>query len=310
MSLFRKKAVFAAKVEATPGTAETLASADAAFLASEMNIQRTSTVIEREATGSFGKRASSVSGARGSYSFRIDLAWDGTTTLPAFATVLLAGCGYVNSSGTLTPRSEDAGANVKTLTIGKYIDGVYKRLCGCAGNARFVMKAGDQITIEFTFEGVWVAPTDTAMIAHTPPALMPWKAAAATTTYDGVAMCWANCTIDLGNELYLEECANTATGFSKCVIVDRKPMITIDPEAVTVAVQNRYGMFDTEDENVFSLAIARAGATITFAAPRAQIVSIEEGERNKIVIENIELQCNKNGAVNDQDLSIDFQEAT
>lgn len=306
MSMFRKKAVFAAKVEATPGTAESLTSAEGAFLASEMNIQRTSTVIEREATGSFGKRASSVSGARGTYSFKIDLHWDGTATLPSWALVLLAGCGYVNATGALTPRSEAAGTNVKTLTIGKYIDGVYKRLAGCAGNARFVMKAGDQITIEFTFEGVWVAPTDTAMIAHTPPAQMPWKAAAVATTYDSENWCWANCTIDLGNELYLEECANSPTGFSKCVIVDRKPMVTIDPESVSVATQDRFGMFDAEEENAFSLELSRAGATIEFSAPRAQIVKIEEAERNKIVIDNIDLQLNKNGATADQDLSIIF----
>ena len=309
MPLFRKKAVFAAKIETTSGIAETLASADGAFLASEMNVQRTSAVIEREATGSFGKRASSVSGARGSYSFKIDLAWDGTATLPTWATTLLAGCGYVNASGTLTPRSEGVGTNVKTLTIGKYIDGVYKRLSGCAGTAKFVMKAGDQISIEFTFEGIWVAPTDTAMIAHTPPALMPWKAAAATTTYNSVAMCWANCTIDLGNELYMEECANTATGFARCVIVDRKPMITIDPEAVLVATQNRYGIFDAEEEYAFSMSIAKGGATLAFSAPKAQIVKIEEGERNKLVIDNIDLQCNKNGSTADQDLSIDFTEA-
>lgn len=307
--MFRKKAVFAAKVEATPGTAESLTSAEGAFLAAEMNIQRTSTVIEREATGSFGKRASSVSGAKGSYSFSIDLWWDGTATIPIWASVLLAGCGYTNSSGTLTPRSEAAGSNVKTLTLGKYIDGVYKKLYGCAGTAKFNMKAADQITIDFTFEGVWAAVTDVAMISHTPPTQMPWKAAAATTTLDAVNWCWANCTIDLGNEIYVEECANSATGYSKAVIVDRKPMITIDPEAVLVATQDRYGMFDAEEENAFSLELAKSGATIEFSVPKAQIVKIEEGERNKIVIDNIDLQCNKNGATADQDMSIIFTEA-
>lgn len=310
MSLYTKLSTFAAKIEATSGTAESLTSAEGVFNAFEKNIQQNRNVIQREAEGSFGKRASAMGGRRGFYDFKTELAWDGTSTLPKLATVLLPACGYVNSGGTFTPRSQDIGSNVKTVTLGKFLNGVYKVLYGASGNFTIVAKAGEPIMIEWHFEGIWGAVVDAALIAPTYPTDLPWRAASATTTYDALAWCAANLTFDSGNELYLEECINAGQGYSKVKIVDRVPTVTADPEAVTVATQDRYGMHDSSDENAFALTfLGTGGATIAINAPKAQIINIEEGERNKIAIDNITLQCNKNGSTADQDVSIVFTEA-
>lgn len=312
MVLYRKRSVFAAKIESSPGTGVSLAGADGVFNAYDMELQQTKTVTQREAQGSFGKIASSVGGNRGTYTFRVDLSWAGdTAALPTWATVLLPACGYVdNGSGVFTPRSEAPGNNVKTVTLGKYMSGKYKRLVGASGSFRIVGVAGDPIFIEFNFEGVWETETDTALIEPSYPATKPWKLKNAVTTYNSVNWCIANLTFDAGNELYLEECANSAQGYAKAIITDRVPIFTTDPESVLVATQDRYGIFSAETENAFSLTlIGDADSTITIAAPKAQITAIEDGERNKIAIDNITLQCNKNGSTADQDVSITFAEA-
>jgi hypothetical protein len=49
---------------------------------------------------------------------------------------------------------------------------------------------------------------------------------------------------------------------------------------------------------------------LSFDAPKAQIINSQEGDRNGIVIDSLELQCNKNGATHDQELQIIFTPAS
>ena len=155
MVMLKRRRVMAAKTEVTPGTAVSLANADGAFNAYDVMIQATIDVEEREAQGAFN-RLSGVPGARtGTVTFRTDLGWDGTATLPTWATILLPACGWVNSAGTLTPRSEAPGTNVKTLTLGVYEDGVLKTLAGAAGTFVLNCPTGKMAFIEWTFTGVW-----------------------------------------------------------------------------------------------------------------------------------------------------------
>jgi hypothetical protein len=309
--MLTRKAIFAAKIEATPGTAESLGNSDGAFNAQQLMLEPTTEMVKREAQGRFARKTAIAGGIRGTYSFRTDLSWDGTATLPTWVTTLLAGCGWVNSSGTVTPRTEEPGTNVKTLTLGKYIDGVYERLAGCMGTARIQFETGRPTFIDWTFEGKWVTATDTALITPTFPTVHPIRYAGATTTFNSVALCLSRCTIDLGNTIYLQECASDSSGYSFSIVQDREPTITADPGSRLVASQDRYGMLHASTEAEFSLTLAgfATNATIEFSAPKAQLMSVKRGDREGLSIDNLVFACNENTTA-DQELILVFTEAT
>lgn len=306
-----RRRVLAAKIETTPGTAETLAAADGAFNAYNVSIQATVPTEERLGQGSFG-RLSSVPGARmGRVTFRTDLAWDGSTTMPSWADVLLPMCGIVESSQVYTPRSESPGSNVKTGTIGVYEDGMLKSIAGAVGTGRLVMPTGSMCYIDWEFTGVWQPVTDTALISPTYPVATPIRYASATTTYNSVALCNQQVTLDFGNVIKVRECESSAAGYKSAIITDRNPKVTINPESVLVATQDRYGAWLSATESALSIELdGPSDSTITLAGPKAQILNVQEGDREGVQIDDIELQLNKDGANVDQEFSLTFAELT
>ena len=304
MPLLKRVRVFAAAIETTPGTAESLAAGDGVFNAYETSIQAEIEVEEREAQGAFN-RLSGVAGPRkGKVTFKTDVGV-GLTTQPTWASILLPACGWVDSSDTYTPRSEAIGSNVKTVTIGVYENGMLKVLAGAMGTFKLVCPAGKMAMMEWEFSGVWQAPTTTAIIAPTYPTALPIRFASASTTFDSVALQVENVTIDAGNEVIYREDPTTAGGYISALVTDRKPTITCSPESVLAATQDRFAQWLASTEAAFAFTMNGASsASVAVSAPKAQITNLQEADRNKLQVDDIEFSCNKNGVTNDQELSI------
>lgn len=311
MAKLKRKRLLAAKVESTAGTAETLTASEAAFNVYDPMIQATIEVEPRESQGSLDN-LSGVPGARtGTCTFRTDTWWDGSTTMPSWASVFLPACGWVETSQVYNPTSETPGSNVKTLTIAVYEDGVIKKLTGAMGTFRIVCPAGRMVFVEWTFTGVWNAPVDGALLAPTYPTDLPIRYANATSTYDSVALCVENVTFDAGNNVILKECPSTASGFDYAVVTSRTPTITANPEATLIATDDPYGSWLSADEAVFTVTLdGPSDSTIEISADKAQITNVQEADRNGIVTDDVTFSCNKNGATADQALQITFSEAS
>jgi hypothetical protein len=314
VTLLQRYRVFAAKTEATSGTAETLTSAESGYEAYDILAQQGIGMQEREAEAGFGRRSSITDGYQGTIAFKTDVNWDGTSTLPKWATVLLPACGVVNNSGLFTPRTEVPGSNVKTVTLGCYVgsgtSSVLKLLRGCAGTFKLVCPTGKAAYIEWNFTGIWQAPTAATFITSGELDGTNLRYANGATTWDSVALCLENITLDVGNEVVLRECATTVSGYHAAMVVDRVPKVTGNPEAKLIATQDRYGQFlaMTEASLVWEIK-GPSTSKIVITAPQAQILNIQEGARNKIVTDEIEWQCNRDGDDLDQEFSIEFQEA-
>jgi hypothetical protein len=302
----RKKVVFAAAIETTRGVAETIDATDAVFNVRDFELQNETTKEEVPGQGGFGRLASVPGPSRARATFRTDIRYNGTT-IGNWASVLLPACGIVNSGGVYSPRAEGPGANVKTLTIARYCDGKRRLMYGASGPFQAFFPTGQLAYILWDFQGVWDDEIDTPMITpNYPNEETPLKVANGSASYGGVNFCAASCTFNLGNILEPIECI-TGKGFSHFVIADRNPKITTDPFSVFVVSQNRYGKFFAGDEEAFSLSIpATSSSASTMAAPKAEILTIQEGERGMMCIDNMELQCNKNVDANDQEFSISF----
>jgi len=311
MTLLKRKRVLAAKIESTPGTAESLTAAEAAFNCYDIMIQTETELEKREGQGSYGMRASVPGGYKGRITFKHDASWDGTATEPSWADTFLPACGWVKSGQVFTPRTEAPGSNVKTLTIGVYIDGVLKLLRGCVGTFKLNCPTGKAAFLEFDFMGIWQSPTDTAILAPTYPTAQPLRFATSTTTWNSVDLLVENLTLDSGNTMMLRESSGTAAGFSAGLITNRIVTITGNPEAKLVATQDRYGKLLDMSEHALTWSLdGPTNSVITINAPKAQIQSISEADRENMVVDEITWQANRNGSSVDEECSITFTAAT
>lgn len=197
------------------------------------------------------------------------------------------------------------------MTIGLWIDGVRKILSGCAGSFVVTLPTGNPGYIDWTFLGITQDETDEAIIAPTYPTAKPMRFAGGLAEWNDVNLCVSTATINSGNNVILRECPTTEAGFISAIITDRRPTISVDPEAATVAAQARWTAWLASTEYALELDVGGPGnSVLSFDAPKASLLNKQEGDRNGIVIDQLEFQANKNGANNDQELSITFTAAT
>ena len=312
--MLERKSTLAAKIEATPGTAEALSAADVPacdiFEASE---QAEIENEPREAIGGGGSSASAP-GARGATcTFKCEMAGSGSggSPVPDWAEIFLPACAFVNSTGDVySPElraPDDAAGSTKTLTIGFYQDGVYKQMHGAMGTFIITGESGKRVMVEFTFTGLWDEPTDVAQLTPGVQAARAVRLASATMTIASWTPRVANLSIDAGNEVVLRESQATDEGYYLATVADRAIAGSMDPESVLVATNDSWQQWLNQTEQAFSLALgADAGNTITIAAPKLQFRNLQHGARNKIATTDTEFQCNKDSAGGDDDLTIEF----
>jgi hypothetical protein len=311
MTLLKRKRVLAAKIEATPGTAETLLAADASFNVYNLMAQQEIELETREAQGGFGMLNSVVGGYKGRITFSCDFSWDGTATEPSWADTFLPACGWVKTGQVFTPRTEAPGANVKTITIAIYQDGMRKILAGAAGTFQILCATGKTAVCNFDFQGIWQAPTTVSILAPTYPTAKGLRYASSTTTWAGSALCVSNLTLDSGNTVILKECGSTVSGYDHALITNRVVTVSGDPEADATDSVTRYGQHIAMTEDVLTWSLdGPTNAVAVFNAPKAQIITPTEADRNMIVTDEITWQCNRNGSNIDQEISLTFTAAT
>lgn len=307
MPLLRRKAVFAAKVETTIGTAESLTGAEGVFNARDFEIQPTVAVTRREGQGGFNYLPGIPEGMMGTCKIVHDLTYNGTD-IPSWASVLLPACGWVDSAGTFSPKTEAPGSNVKTLTIGHYKDGKRALLSGAMGTFKIFAPTGKTAYIEFTFTGKYSSnETDTAIISPTYPSVLPLRVAAGALTWNSVALCTSMVEVDAGNSVIMRECVNATdrSGYVSALVTNRAPVITADPESVLVATQDRDALWLTSSPQAFSLQIGASGSAITIAAPKAQLENKQQGNRSDMLIDNLTWLATAGSSV-DTELTIAF----
>lgn len=308
MVLLARKKLIAAKIESTPGTAESLADADVAFRAYDYeDISPTVPTEPRQAQGSMSHNVAARGPRSGVVTFKTPLHGDGAAGTPTWASTLLPACGFVESLGTFSPTSEPPGSNVKTLTMAVYKDGLKTILRGCAGNFKLMMESGQEIAIEWTFTGVWSKPADVAILTPTEPSTGALRFASTTFTIGGAAPgCVQNLEIDAGGVVTLLNCPTTAEGYDYAIVADRRPVGTLDPETRLVATEDLHGKWLDGTEEALSVALTDGTDTITIAAPKLQRTNVQPGSRENVSIDQVEFQLNKSGQAGDDELTIDF----
>ena len=313
MPLIRRKRQLAALAETVAlGTKVALSATEATFNIFDLVIQPNIDHEEREGQSAFERIAGCPGGTRGTITFSTDVT--GGATTPAWAKTFLPACGFVETvdgDGVFLPSSlaptTTATTSPNTLTMGVYEDGLYKYLRGAMGNAVLHFPAGKRVMIDWTFTGIWDAPTDVGLLTPTYSVVAPIRMVAAATTIGSWAPVFSEMTIDLGNVVAQREDADDASGYGYSVITDRNITGTMDCETGLVASDNdAYAHWAARTEAALSIDLGDTDNALDVTAPALQVTNVQEGDRNGIQIDTVSFQLNRSAALGSDSLSIDI----
>lgn len=319
--LLRTRQVVAAQLEAAVGTAETLAADDATFNVFDATIQPGAEFHERPGQAGHSPLKGVIGRRLGTCNFSVELHGSGTPesaggeSVPAWAKVFLPACALIQTVDTgvftVSSTSPTGGATpvaVRTITLGLFEDGVFKVLSGCMGTVAIAGVAGEKVMLAFAFTGVWVAPTDVALIAPDYPSVLPPRFAGGALTLGAWTPVLSELNIDLGNNVVLRPDATKAGGAISALVSGRTVTGTMNPETDLVATQDSYGIWLASTEAALSVAVGAGadGNTCTLAAPKAQISNIQEADRDGIAADEISLQFNRSADAGDDEFTMTF----
>lgn len=302
MSLLKKRRVLAFKTEVTPGTAESLTTGETMFCFDPI-IQGDIPMADRNATGSLS-RLTSVPGARGGkITFSVELAGSGATGLPKWST-LLPFCGMTLTTATYAPTSNPASYSTATMAI--YNGGIKKVLTGCMGTWSLEGTYGKPVMMKFEFTGIWQAPTDVTMLALPTYTIVPPKLASATFTFGAFTPKISKISLAQNNTLKLIEDITAVSAYNRAIVTDRNYKGQIDPQEELIGTWDAYGLWIAGTEAALSLVVGSASNnTITISAPHIQHTNVQEADRDQLVTNDIDFQCNSTYA-GDTEVTIAF----
>jgi len=307
--LTRKRFIGVA-AETTTGTPATVNASNATMPAfGEIPIIKNSTEpVRREPFGGLSPVTQAIGARSGTATFETELVGNGASGNAPW-TVLLSGCGYTNTGGIWAPVD---GATT-TLTIVEWIDGRQKTLSGCMGTFSLAIRRGQKVRVRWTFTGVQQPPADASDPTPTYFSVVAPRAGTSNfTLFSQTGLHFPDINIDAGNSVILREDTNAvdtngvATGFRAAYITERQPMLRLAPEALSLATVNWFADYLATTQGAFSVKVgAASNNNFTFAAPAVQLVrDPNEQDRNRMLVDGLELQCNRNSSAGQDEFTI------
>jgi hypothetical protein len=314
MTMLALKKVLLAKPETAYGSDPTPTAAANTIDAEKIEVSNPMDFLERnqvranlsKIAGIIGKRFSEIK-------FTLDLKGSGTAGTAAKIGDLLEACGYVEtasvgSSVVYSPYS--VPVSTQSLTFYYYqlgdVNAILRKITGARGTFNLVMEAGSIARMEFTFRGIYNAPSDV-----TNPTGMAYESTkppiveSTTFTFGATSLIAKDVSLDIGNELAQQDDINSAAGVKGFTISNRKPTGKFTPEAVLLATKNFDTILTGNTETAIALTIGSvAGNKIDIVVPKAQIESIKDAEQNSIAYQDIPFRCN--GSAGDDEITFKF----
>lgn len=308
--ILSRLAVLASKIETTEGVAEALANVDANILAGEPKFTPDIPMFERDLVDGSLSRHAALAGTRGGeISFKVLAKGSGTAGTPPSWGKLLKACGFgetIVASTSVTYAPKSLHADIKTLTIGLYRQGLKKLLRGCRGSVKLSLRNGQPMALDFRFRGVYGGVTDVAMLTATgvdqtrEPVFLN-----ASFDVGGFAALIETLELDWGRELALQSDVNKQEGWASCLIVDANPVGTMDPEEELVATHDWHGRWINGTLGSLGFELnGGAGNIITVNAPACQYMRVQEGNRNKLATLGLDFALRRSSEAGDDELTI------
>lgn len=310
MAKLKRRSLILAKIESTYGTDPTPTGSANAILTMDPKIKETFEAVERPQLASMSNKPSLGALRFAEISFKTELIGSGSVGTAPRLGALLKACAFsetvsASSSVTYAPVSSPTSS----VTLYLYMDGLLHKLTGAVGTVKIALEAGKTPILDFSFKGIYNAPTDTALATPTFESTVdavPIVKSSSLTYNANSSLYVSKAEMDIANTIAMRPSVNAANAIAGFQVTGRKPMINIDPEVESIAtIDWRTDLLATP--RAFSMVVgATAGNIITFTAPKMNVIDIEYGDRDGILVNTIKGELTASGATGDDELSIKF----
>tara|TARA_R100000773_G_scaffold11403_1_gene10546 strand:+ start:247 stop:1194 length:948 start_codon:yes stop_codon:yes gene_type:complete len=292
MPLLTRKRVILIEAEASYGSDPTIVSADA-VLVRDLNITpQSSDIVSREVVRPFlGAFEQLQANTNVEVSFSVEFAGSGTEgTPPRYADAIKA-CGFAeaitdsdSSGGNDTVTYTPVSTAFPSITIHYNTDGVRHIVTGCRGSFVINGSVGEIPTIDFTFTGIYNAPTDTAIptVSYGDQATPLIFKAGNTSGFQLLSHSGVLSTIslDIGNELIYRELVG---GTKETLLVNRNISGSVQVEATALSTKDYFAaaLGNTSGNLVFTHGTA-AGNKVQISSSKADIGDVAYSDMDGI----------------------------
>ena len=289
MAQLTRKRVILIESESSYGTDPTPAATDVVLVTDLSITPQSSDVVNRDVVRPFlGSTQQLLANTRVECTFSVEFAGSGTAgTAPRYGSALKA-CGLsetvvANTRVTYAPVS----GSFSSVTIHYNVDGVRHIVTGCRGNVSLNAEVGAIPTLDFTFTGIYNAPTDTALpsVTYGNQATPLIFKNGNTSSFQLLSFAGAlqSLTMDLGNTLAYRELVG---GTKEVLLTDRAANGTVTLEAPTLSSKDFFAaaLVDTSLGNLQVTHGGTAGNICTFSSTKVDIGDVNYGEMDGVAM--------------------------
>ena len=286
MALLTRKRVILIEAESTYGTDPGMA-ASTVVLVRDLNITpQSSDVVSRDVVRPFlGAFQQLLANTNVEVSFSVELAGSGTAgAAPRYGDALKA-CGFSetiasNTSVTYAPVS----SSFSSVAIHYNTDGVRHIVTGCRGSFTINASVGEIPTIDFTFTGIYNAPSDAALptVTYGNQATPLIFKNGNTTGFQLLSHSAAlsSISMDIGNELVYRELVG---GTKETLLVNRNISGSVTIEAMALGTKDYFAAAVAETTgNLTFLHGTTAGNKVQVTSTKADIGDVAYAEEDGI----------------------------
>lgn len=299
--------VLLVKEEVTYGSDPTPTVAANAIEAKNVKVNYAGELLERDNVRSSISSTSPVVGKRYiEITFEAELKGSGTKGTAGRIGDLFEACAFTEvasagSSVTYTPNSSGKSVTFYIYNLDS-ASAVLNKITGAVGTLNVKCPAGQYATLEFSFKGVYNAPTDVALPSTpTYETTLPPIVESATFTLNSIATLVASeINFSIDNTIAERDDLNSPNGIKSFLVSSRKPKGTFNPEAVLVAGYGFWADWIASTQRALSIVVGSAsGNKCTITAPKVTVDSISDADRDSILTMDIPFSLGQN-AGNDE----------
>ena len=289
MALLTRKRVILIETESSYSTDPTPAATDVVLVTDLSITPQSSDVVNRDVVRPYlGSSEQLLANTRVECTFSVELAGSGTAgTAPRYGSALKAtGLSETVSSGTSVTYAP-VSSSFSSVTIHYNVDGVRHKVTGCRGSFTISAEVGSIPTIDFTFTGIYNAPTDTALptVTYGNQATPLIFKNGNTTGFELLSYAGAlqSLTMDLGVSTVYRELVG---GTKEVIVTDRASNGSVTIEAPTIAQKDYFtaALSDSTLGNLQFLHGTTAGNKVQLISSKVDIGDVNYGEMDGVAM--------------------------
>ena len=289
MAQLTRKRVILIEAESSYGTDPTPAATDVVLVTDLSITPQSSDVVNRDVVRPYlGSSQQLLANTRVECTFSVEFAGSGTAgTAPRYGSALKA-CGLSETvaSGTSVTYAP-ISSNFTSVTIHYNVDGVRHVVNGCRGNVSLSAEVGAIPTLDFTFTGIYNAPSDEAL-----PSVTYGNQASPlifkngnTTSFQLLSFAGAlqSLNFDIGNSIVYRELVG---GTKEVLITDRAANGSVTLEAPLTGTKDYFAAALT-DSSLGNLTVTHgtaAGNICRFSSTKVDIGDVSYGEMDGVTM--------------------------